>query len=64
MFGYEEKLSCNKESHKVLSLTNNVMPYENIITHVIALLVGDSKIVISPFHGSLSLGFEGLNANV
>lgn len=48
-----EKLSCNGNDTVLLSLPN-VIPCGSVVVRVIALLVGDRKIVLSLFHGSLS----------
>lgn len=48
-----EKLSCNGNDTVLLSLPN-VIPCGSVVMRVITLLVRDSKIVLSLFHGSLS----------
>lgn len=45
--------SCNMDSNVLPSLINNAMSHKSVITCVIALLVGYSKIVLFPFYGSI-----------
>lgn len=49
-----EKFSCNGDSTVLLSLINNAMSCGSVIKCIIALLARNIKIVLSPFHGSLS----------